>query len=117
MFYGTNRTDADNFTFHFMNAKRCKDVYADQIEADDFFAAEFSDPAWICPDPHKIEIYKNPFVFNTGINFVMVVNQCTLATQTDTDNNLAPYTSTACADSTTIKSTLDDVRISYKIMA
>ena len=81
MFYETNRSDGDdNVSYDFVNAKRCMDVYADQIETDKFFAEEFSDPAWICPDLQQIELYKNPLVYKSGRNFVMVVNECPLAT-------------------------------------
>lgn len=47
----------------------------------------------------------------------MVVNDCKNAVKAEIANNLTPYTTTACADDSVIKLKLDDVRISYKLMA
>ena len=47
----------------------------------------------------------------------MVVNDCNHAVEAETASNLTPYTTTACADDSVIKLKLDDVRISYKLMA
>ena len=53
-FYWTERTDASNFSFNFVNATRCKDLYATEIASQSIYANEFSDPSWICPDVSDI---------------------------------------------------------------
>jgi len=97
-FFQTDRPDVDNFSFNFVKAARCKDVYADEIAADkdSIFALEFSNPEWICPDVQSFEIYNNPFLFKTGRNFVMVVNDCNVAVQADSDAGLTSYSDKTC---------------------
>ena len=95
---------------------RCKDLYADEIESNQFFAQEFADDGWLCPNTHNITIFNNPFLFSTGRNFVAVVNDCNTAVDTDEKQGLTPYSSASCATSETIASYIDDVRVEYKIL-
>ena len=66
-------------------SKKCNEIYADEIANDDFYKVEFSDDAWICPDAPTIEFYNNPFLFDTGSNFVMTINDCATAVTVETE--------------------------------
>ena len=101
-FYSTEKVSADSDTVAvWTDAARCSEVYAKEIAIDTFFAQEFSDPSWICPSTRNITIYNNPFLFDTGRNFVMVVNDCNVAEAIDTENGLTSYTTTTCLETTT----------------
>ena len=117
-FYTTERYSQTNFTFKFLPAARCKDIYAEEISFVKFYEEEFSDPDWICPDLRQIDIFNNPFLFDKGQNFVMVVNDCPTAVRTNSLYNLTSYSDVEeCADTDTIASKIDRVRVSYKIMS
>ena len=116
-FYSTHRpSKEDELEYNFFNAARCKDIYADKMD-DQFYQHEFSDQSWICPDTSSFEIYNNPFLFETGRNFYMVVNNCTVATATDADRNLTSYTDKTCAEPEEIAERISSVRLNYKIMS
>ena len=78
-FYYALRTEAGDFSYNYVKATRCNEFYADRIASNSFFKAEFGDSSWICPDISTIDVYHNPFLFSSGKNFVMVVNECELA--------------------------------------
>ena len=90
-FYRTRRNEND-FSFTFLPAARCSDIYAEEIETDEFFRTEFSNPDWICPDLGQINIYNNPFLFDHGQNFIMVVNECPVAVAAELEDGITPYT-------------------------
>ena len=62
----------------------CKDLYAKQIEDENaFFVSEFGTESddylnwdWVCPDIEEIEVFNNAYRYQTGTNFLMVVNDC-----------------------------------------
>ena len=86
-----------NIDMNIFPAIKCNELYASQIASnDDFYATEFADDAWICPDVKEIEIYNNPFLFDTGANFVMTVNDCTVATEYEKKQGVASYSSATC---------------------
>ena len=93
----------------------CKDIYADRM-SETFFQNEFSTGDWICPDVANITIFNNPFLFETGRNFVMVINDCPTAVAKDAESGLTSYTDAECAGNAKILTQIDDVRVSYKIM-
>ena len=62
----------------------CKDKYADHIaqNPDDEFAQRLvGQGEWICPDIESISVWRYPYFEQSlsGINFVMVVNECEVA--------------------------------------
>lgn len=54
---------------------------------------EFYDTSidWICPNVSNIELWNDPFNYQQGKNFVMVVNSCELAQQIDSENDIVSY--------------------------
>lgn len=117
-FFQTERTSAaeSDLSFKFVPTARCKDIYADEIKTSKFFQVEFADPSWICPDVRTLEVFNNPFLFDTGKNFVMVVNDCNVAVAVDSVNNLTSYSDKTCKDDATLQTLIDDMRVSYKIL-
>lgn len=116
-FYGAHRFNSTTIEFHFYPAARCKDIYAPEIESgNDFYRDEFSADGWICPDIRNIPVFNNPFIFDSGTNFVMVVNDCTVAVESDMKNNLTSYTDSECLSTEDAKTFVDDMRVYYKIM-
>jgi len=116
-FYAANRTSSTSIDFHFFPAARCKDIYAPEIESgSDFYQEEFSAGGWICPDIRNITVFNNPFIFDSGTNFVMVVNDCTVAVESDLKHNLTSYANSECLATEDAKTYADDMRVSYKIM-
>ena len=91
-------TQEDGTSEHlWIPAVRCNEVYAEEIAAGDtFFLTEFSSDEWICPDIASIELWRNPFLYTTGKNLVMVVNECNVAVDVDTANGVTSYSTTAC---------------------
>ena len=80
-FYSNHRESKDSgFTLEMFPAIQCNTLYASEMESDLFYATEFAEDDWYCPDVRNIEIYNNPFLFDTGTNFVVTVNDCTIAT-------------------------------------
>ena len=65
-----------------------------------FFDNEFSQGTWICPDVSEITIYNNPFLFENGRNFVMVINDCPTAVAQDIESGITSYTNAQCATNT-----------------
>lgn len=78
---------------------------------------EFDEDTWICPNTRNISIYNNPFLFNNGMNFVMVINDCNVAVTTDLANNVTSYSNATCQDSATVTTNIASMRVNYKIMA
>ena len=103
-------------TYEWIGAARCKDIYANEIASNQFYQTEFSNPSLICPDTRNITIYNNPFLFDTGRNFVMVINDCNTAVAVDLANNLSTYTDSTCTSEAVSADIIDDIRVSYKIM-
>ena len=67
-------------------------MYESEIAANDsFYAIEFSDDGWLCPNVSQIDIYNNPFLFEDGKNFVVTVNDCTIATDFEKEKGIASY--------------------------
>lgn len=81
-FYSASKQLGGSTQYKFFPAARCKDIYAAEISAgNDFYTEEFGDGNWICPDVRQITIQNNPFIFDSGSNFNMVVNDCLVATE------------------------------------
>lgn len=114
-FFQTVRTP-DSFEFKWIGAARCKDIYAREMKDDAFYKTEFHDESWICPDTRNITILNNPFLFDNGVNFLMVVNDCNVAETTDRENNLTTYSNKTCQDTTTVQENVDEMRVNFKIM-
>ena len=70
------------FTYEWHSAKLCDDLYSENLTGENakFYESEFGGKFdWVCPDLDEIEVYNNAFLYREGRNFVMVVNDCTLA--------------------------------------
>ena len=96
---------------------QCNELYAEEIAKSDFYATEFSDSAWLCPDVRKFEIYNNPFLFPEGKNMVLTVNDCTVATQLEAEQGIAPYSNATCWSYADAQEYIPHVRVEWKIMA
>ena len=77
-FFATTNSPEEGLKTTFLPVGFCKDIYADRMD-EAFFENEFSQGEWICPDISEITIFNNPFLFENGRNFVMVVNDCPTA--------------------------------------
>lgn len=85
-FFATEKlSDHDHLHTQWYEGIRCSELYAEEMKVDKFFADEFKDPTWICPNVRNITIYNNPFLFSTGQNFVAVINNCNVAVSTETE--------------------------------
>ena len=73
--------DSEGFSLKVFPAVKCNELYAREIaNGDAFYATEFKEDGWMCPNVRSIDIINNPFQFSHGENFLMTVNDCTLAT-------------------------------------
>ena len=61
-------------------------------------------------------IWNNPFIFDSGNNFVMVVNDCSVATAQEQKEGIKSYSEAECISKEDAKQYVDDMRVSYKIM-
>ena len=50
-------------------------------EFKDFYKTEFANDDWYCPQVKNFTVFNNPFLYDTGSNFVMTINDCTVATE------------------------------------
>ena len=116
-FYSAHRTSHDDIKFKFYPAARCKDIYSKEIESLDFYKQEFENPRWICPDiSDQVSIYNSPHNFDTGLNFVMVVSDCSDVEENFRGRGFASYTDAECASKEYARNQIDGMRVSYKIM-
>ena len=77
-------------------AIKCNELYAEEIKSNNFYAVEFSDDAWLCPNVREIQIYNNPFLFDYGSNLVATINDCTVATDFEEKKGIASYSDATC---------------------
>ena len=115
-FFSTNKADGE-FSTTWFDAIRCNELYDREIAEEAFYATEFAANYWICPKVRTIEIYNNPFLFDTGRNFVMVINKCSVAVDVDSTVGVESYSTATCLDDTEAAKHIDDIRMTYKIMA
>ena len=64
-----------------------------------------------------IDIYNNPFLFDTGANLVMTINDCSLATAAEEKRGIVPYSSATCIPYDDAQQYIPSVRVNWKIMA
>ena len=68
----------------FFPAVQCNELYKDEMESDefkDFYKTEFANDDWYCPQVKNFTVFNNPFLYDAGSNFVMTINDCTVATE------------------------------------
>ena len=89
-------------TTHFYDAVYCRSFWKNYDSAIlESMEAEFpEDQHWVCPlvgENFEYELLNNPYTFKDGRNFMMVVNNCSMATKVDDEHGVKTYNNTACS--------------------
>ena len=109
--------DGGKVKYRYFPVIKCNQLYAREIEESEFFKTEFSNDSWLCPNVSEIEIFNNPFLFEDGSNFVVVINDCTIATEIDKAQGIESYSDAQCKSFEDAQPYIPNVRVNWKIMS